>query len=249
MILNRESTRKDEKRISKDWVIIYFDKTILVLTLLRPSSSVRVVFESLGQVVVRPSVSGPPLGPAIRSEYSSSRPSAFCFASDLSSGTALPDHPSTFVSLSRPPLGASDRTPSTSALPPCSAGPPPSDVTGHHSGSRPATTESPVLFPDHQVRPPVSVFFQSDYAFRPPAYPTPSSVYPDRRFRPPPSRNPLLPCRKSAFTQSAGAFRFPPPDHHLLLQCSTVNSLLPSVKVDNHGSSPRHCANEAHISW
>jgi hypothetical protein len=142
MILNRESTRKDEKMLSKVWVILYFDKTILVLTLLRPSSSVRVVSESLGPICGSTEYflcfSGPPLATATRSEYLSSHPRAFCSAPDLFTGphlrTSFRD-----PHLTGPPFrtarvllffssdlrfGASNPTPSASAPSQCSSGPP-----------------------------------------------------------------------------------------------------------------------------
>jgi hypothetical protein len=103
MISNRESTRKDEKMISKAWMIVYFDKTILVLTLLRPSSSVRVVSESLGPVC------GPTeyflflLGPPLRT--ASPDPSLRTFAWGQLSDPGVPDLSSVFPDRrSRPAL-------------------------------------------------------------------------------------------------------------------------------------------------
>jgi hypothetical protein len=122
------------------------------------------------------------------------------------------------------------------------------------------TSPDITLVPDPQPRSRLSCFptIRSDHQFpfsssritpSDPRRARPLSVYPDRRFRPPPSRNPLLPCRNPPSPSRRVLFRFPPPDHHLLLQYSTVNSPLPPVKMDNHGNSSRHCANEAHTSW
>jgi hypothetical protein len=142
MILNRESTRKGEKMISKAWVIIYFDKTILVLTLLRPSSSVRVVAESLGHVCdpteyLRTSSRDshqvrvlflPPECFPFRSGPLLRTPSPDPLSGPPPHWTAFPDRPSTFVLSSGPPLGASHPTPSAFAPSQRFAGPPPCDV-------------------------------------------------------------------------------------------------------------------------
>jgi hypothetical protein len=122
MILNRESTRKDEKMLSKVWVILYFDKTILVLTLLRPSSSVRVVSESLGPICGSTEYFLCFSGPLLRT------PSPDLLSGPPPHRTAFPDRPSTFVLSSGPPLGASHPTPSAFAPSQRFAGPPPCDV-------------------------------------------------------------------------------------------------------------------------
>jgi hypothetical protein len=237
--------------ISKAWINIYLDKTILVLTLLRPSSSVRVVLESLGQVVVRPSVSGPPLGTSHQVRVLFFRPSAFCSASDLSSRplhrTSYPGPPLR-TALPGPLLGASNRTPSTSALPRV-----PPDL---HQVTSPDIT----LVPDPQSRSRLSCFptLRSDLQFPSPfsritspdlRRTRPRSVYLNRRFRPPPSRNPLSTLPKIRLHPVGECFSFSASRPPSLLPCSTVNSPLPPVKVDNHGNSPRHCAIEAHTSW
>jgi hypothetical protein len=151
MISNRESTRKYVKTILTAWVIIYLDKTILVLTLLRPSSSVRVVCKSLGPVC------GPTeyflflLGPPFRTAFPdllSGQPSG---PSTLPSTRVLFLHPEYLLFLFGPPLlGASHPTPSTSAPSQRSVGPPRSGVMMTSPGLPTCMTQSQFLFrPPH----------------------------------------------------------------------------------------------------